>query len=190
MGYHTEFRGALRFTTKLTGRQLASINHILGKDCRNHPEWEAGDLTYIDLKLLPDGSGLEWDGSEKPYDMLGQVNFVISDMRKLYPDFGLSGVMTAQGSEIGDLWELYIAEDGHAKRRELITAIKSIDEVRNDFEDMAARCMFGLSRRDNGEYTGTTFILWVGYWECAVKNGVLRGDDALSKNMHKKTGSV
>lgn len=188
MGYHTEFRGVLHFTTKLTAPQQAAIQQILGEDCRNHPEWDASDLTRIDLVLLVDGNGISWDGSECTTDMPEKVNVVIREMQKQYPDFGLSGVMTAQGSDVGDIWELYIGEDGFARKRELMITSKSLDDLRNDFEDMAARCMFGLSRRDNGEYKGNTFILWAGYWECAVKNGVLRGDDALRRNMHKLCG--
>ncbi len=40
-------------------------------------------------------------------------------MRREFPDFGLSGVISAQGSEVGDLWELFIAEDGLARKRKL-----------------------------------------------------------------------
>jgi len=44
------------------------------------------------------------------------VNVITTQMRREFPDFGLSGVMTAQGSDVGDLWELIIAEDGFAKK--------------------------------------------------------------------------
>jgi len=128
MGYHTEFRGVLHFTTKLTAPQRSAIQQILGEDCRNHPEWGATDLTRIDLVLLLpwNGNGLSWDGSECTTDMPEKVNVVITEMRKQYPEFGLSGVMMAQGSNVGDIWELYIAEDGFARKRELMITREDI----------------------------------------------------------------
>ena len=120
MGYHTEFRGSLRFNTELTETQLSSIKQILREDCRDHPEWGAMDLTYIDLALLPDYSGIQWDGSEKTCNMPELVNVVIRQMRREFPDFGLTGVISAQGSDVGDYWELYISDDGFAKKRKLV----------------------------------------------------------------------
>lgn len=126
MGYHTEFRGALKFNSKLTGSQMASIRQIIGEDCRNHPEWGVSHLAYIDLQLLDDNSGLTWDGSECTYHMPELVNVVISQIRKQYPDFGLSGSITAQGSAVGDIWELYIGEDGLARKRGLVISRECI----------------------------------------------------------------
>ena len=119
MGYHTEFRGSLRFNTKLTETQLSSIKQILREDCRDHPEWDAMDLTYIDLALLSDNSGIQWDGSEKTCNMPELVNVIITQMRKEFPGFALTGVISAQG-EVGDFWELYISDDGIAKKRKLL----------------------------------------------------------------------
>jgi len=61
----------------------------------------------------------------------------------------------------------------------------TIQELRNEFEDFAIRCHFDIRRRDNGEYHGQTFILWAGYWECAVRRGALVGVDATIQGMHK-----
>lgn len=119
MGYHTEFSGSLKFIKRLTTQQLSHLKNFLRQDCREHPEWNAPGLTYIDLALLPDNSGMQWDGSEKTYNMPDLVNVVITQMRMKFPDFGLSGVMTAQGSDVGDCWELYISDDGFAKKRKL-----------------------------------------------------------------------
>lgn len=119
MGYHTEFLGSLKFTKRMTPQQLSHLKNILRHDCREHPEWNAPGLTYIDLALLPDNSGMQWDGSEKTYNMPELVNVVITQMRRKFLDFELSGVMTAQGSEVGDCWELYISDDGFAQKRKL-----------------------------------------------------------------------
>lgn len=126
MGYHTEFSGALQFKNKLTTKQLSRIKQILRQDCREHPDWEANNLTYIDLALLPDNSGIQWDGSEKTYNMPELVNVVIQQMRKDFPEFSLAGVMAAQGSDIGDLWELYISKDGFAKKRKLFVTAEMV----------------------------------------------------------------
>lgn len=126
MGYHTEFKGELKFTTELTATQLATLKKMLGEDCRDHPEWNAPNLYYIDLKLLDDFSGLEWDGSEKTYDMPELVNVVISQMRKQWPDFGLSGVLAAQGEDVEDRWELFFGDDGSAQKRALVISGKRI----------------------------------------------------------------
>ena len=62
---------------------------------------------------------------------------------------------------------------------------KTINELRAEFENMAMNNMFGITRNDQGEYIGTTFCLWAGYWECAKINGIITGEDALFKNMNK-----
>jgi hypothetical protein len=118
MGYTTQFKGELKFTRELTGSELAKLKSMLGQDCRNHPEWDAGNgLYYIDLALLDDFSGLKWDGSEKTYNMDCLVNVVIKEMRKTVPDFSLTGKLVAQGEDIDDRWELLIGEDGLAIRK-------------------------------------------------------------------------
>ena len=52
------------------------------------------------------------------------------------------------------------------------------EELREDFEELAQYCMFPLRRLANGEYAGSTFIFWAGYWECARRNGLITGEDA------------
>jgi hypothetical protein len=120
MGYHTEFKGKLEFTTEMTATQLAALKKMLGEDCRDHPEYEAPGLYYIDLELMEDFSGLEWSGAEKTYDMEQLVNVVIKQMRKQWPEFGLSGILAAQGEDIEDRWELRIGDDGFAQKRKIV----------------------------------------------------------------------
>jgi hypothetical protein len=45
MGYSTEFRVELKFTTDLTAKQLGKVKSFLGQDCREHAEWNKQDLT-------------------------------------------------------------------------------------------------------------------------------------------------
>lgn len=119
MGYSTQFAGELKFTAELNAEQRAKLEAMLGQDCREHPEWDDDQgLTYIDLQMNDDGDGLEWDGSEKTYELVEKVNLVIREMRKAMPEFGLTGSMLAQGEDVGDVWELVIGPSGFAERRE------------------------------------------------------------------------
>lgn len=40
MGYTTEFKGELKFTTELSAKALAKVKSFFGKDCRQHNEWD------------------------------------------------------------------------------------------------------------------------------------------------------
>lgn len=116
MGYSTTFNGELRFTKEATASQLAALKGMLGEDCREHPEWEAPDLYYVDLEFNGDFTGLIWNGAEKTYGLDKVVNVIITEMRKRWPDFGLEGVMAAQGESVEDRWTLSIGEDGMASK--------------------------------------------------------------------------
>lgn len=106
MGYTTKFSGVLKFVNPITPEQILKLQTILGEDCRDHPEWGARHLSYIDLKITKDSAGLQWDGSEKTYDLPEKVNVVIDQMQKEFPEFALTGRLLAQGEEVGDVWHL------------------------------------------------------------------------------------
>ncbi len=125
MGYSTDFKGELKFTNELTIGQLAKVNSFLQEDCRDHPEWGNKELYYVDLELLPDFSGLKWNGAEKTYGMVEIVNMIILNTRKEMPDFGLKGKFLAQGEDIDDRWEL-IFENGLAIKKELPQKVDKI----------------------------------------------------------------
>ncbi|MBI1923859.1 hypothetical protein HYR99_06375 [Candidatus Poribacteria bacterium] len=127
MGYHTDFKGTLKFTHPLTAEQIAYLKTILGEWCHNHPEWNVPHLRYgVDLELLDDASGLQWNGAEKTYDMDEIVALVIRLMKERYPDFGLTGKLLAQGEAIDDRWQLSI-ENGEVKTRDLAIEGKEIE---------------------------------------------------------------
>ena len=113
MGYDTKFKGTLNFNSTLTEKQLIKIKSFLGQDCRNHPEWETQDLTNISLRLLKDNSGLEWDGSQKTSALTEKINFIIAEIQKIFPEFGLSGKLLAQGDNIDDRY-IIVIEDNKA----------------------------------------------------------------------------
>lgn len=119
MGYSTEFKGELKFTEELTVTQLGKVKSFCGEDCRDHVDWAASDqLTYVDLELLEDFSGIKWDGSEKTHDLDKLINMITINMRQEYLEFGFSGKLLAQGEDIDDRYELVAEKDGliHKKK--------------------------------------------------------------------------
>lgn len=116
MGYTTTFTGELKFTHEPSVKQIAKLDSMFGEDCREHKEWNAPGLYYIDLEHNDDYSGIRWNGAEKTYDLDGLVNVVIREMRKEFPEFGLSGTLIAQGEIADDRWQLVIGDDGLAKK--------------------------------------------------------------------------
>ena len=133
MAYSTEFKGTLKFNRNLSHTELARLKSILGEDCRDHPEWEIAydripcwdtstqyaDLSHMDLGLNEGFDGIEWNRSEKTYDLVDKVNLITSLMREVIPDFQLTGLLEAQGEELNDKWKLVVCEDGWAERQEV-----------------------------------------------------------------------
>ena len=118
MGYTTTFTGELKFKEELSASQLSDLNKILDEDCRDHPEWEEPELYYVKFELLPDFSGIRWDGSEKFYDATKVVNMITRIMRKNYPNFELEGSLNAQGEDFDDRWTLSM-DSGEAKEAQV-----------------------------------------------------------------------
>jgi hypothetical protein len=112
MGYTTEFNGDLKFTCKMTPEMFEHLNIICGEDVRDHKDWKVPQDSYgpafyhIDIETNRDNSGIQWNGTEKSYSMEKQVEFTMEWMKEKYSDFGLVGVMEAQGEEVGDHWFL------------------------------------------------------------------------------------
>jgi len=122
VGYSTEFEGELKFAHAVTVSELQALAGILGEDCRDHPEWgpAARYLYHVDLELTKDYSGLKWDGSEKTYELERIVNLVTILLRKVNPEFRLSGALMATGEEAGDVWQLVINDEGVASREKMV----------------------------------------------------------------------
>jgi len=116
MGYNTVFSGSLTFVPELTSSQLAKVESFFGEDCRDHPEWDADDMTFIDLELTNDYAGMQWNGDEKTYDLVEKINLIIRHMRAVVPNFTVAGEMFAQGEEIGDIWKIVVDDEtGYVK---------------------------------------------------------------------------
>jgi hypothetical protein len=110
MGYSTKFKGKLLFGRAITSDELLELQSFLGENVPG--------VGYIDLRVTKNMDGLEWDGSEKTYDLPDKVNFLIAKMRNKHPDFGLSGSLLAQGEEVGDVWKL-VVEDNFATTKNI-----------------------------------------------------------------------
>ena len=118
MGYDTRFTGSLEFTTEMTAPMLAKLSSMFGEDCRDHPEWSPGPyLYYVDLVLLPDFSGVEFDAdTEKTTLGPEMVNMITGVMMEEYPEFSFKGQMIAQGEDPDDRWRLVVDDTGIARR--------------------------------------------------------------------------
>ena len=116
MAYTTYYEGVLEFKMELRTEQYKHLHTILGENCRDHPEWGTNGLSWINFTLTPGFEGLEWDGSEDSHDMIGQANLIITEMRKIMPQFMLSCQLLAQGDEPRDRWLLKINDHGWAER--------------------------------------------------------------------------
>lgn len=125
MWYSTNFEWKLTFVGDVTAKQLQKLNTYLWEDCRSHKDWSAcGKYSYINYSLLKDLSGIEWDGSEKSYDMVETLNFVLEEMRKEYPEFSLEWQLNAQWEMIDDRWILVMENWIAVERRVVITGKK------------------------------------------------------------------
>jgi hypothetical protein len=120
MGYSTDIEGKLFFTHELSVPQIKRLNEYFGEDGRDKPEWDftKGKIAYIQWELTKDMDGIEWDGNEKFYEIVNSVNFIIHNMRKEWPEFGLKGELLCQGEDLTDRWHLKIGADGFAYRED------------------------------------------------------------------------
>ncbi len=118
MGYTTQFDGSLKFNREMTEPELAFIKSMFWLEGDYSAPWihPHGKPHYIQLELTKDNDGIQWDGSEKFYDAVEAVNFIIDNAKRQITDFALSGQLLAQGEEVGDIWRLKIDGDGFAKR--------------------------------------------------------------------------
>ena len=121
MGYDTNYVGVLKFKNEVTPKELAKMGTIVGEDCRDHPEWDKDPecYTYIDLELTDDYEGLQYNGDEKSSGMVGNINTLLNEMRKEFPEFGLKGGFVCQGETILDRWKLKF-KDGKAIRVDIV----------------------------------------------------------------------
>lgn len=119
MGYSTDLDGELKFNRILTADELAFIKSMFWLECDDYEKegWihPKGKPHYIQIEFTDDFSGIKWDGSEKFYEAVAAINFIIANARTKIKDFTLSGQLEAHGEEHGDHWFLVIGDDGWAE---------------------------------------------------------------------------
>lgn len=122
MGYTTEFSGELKFNRELKASEILLIQSMAQENPDDHPEWvrtEGDQYSYIKWELTNNLNALQWDGGEKFYNAVEALNMLIKTLWVESPDLRLSGVLNAQGEEIGDLWQIHIGADGLAYQKDL-----------------------------------------------------------------------
>jgi hypothetical protein len=104
MGYETNFYGKLKFTRRLDDAELATFEQFL----KGH------DTGFrADFSIAPQKDGLVYT-SEKTYDLVSEVNFIIENSQRLIPGFGLKGSLFADTEFEPHYWLLKIGPDGDA----------------------------------------------------------------------------
>lgn len=155
MSYSTEFIGTLKFDCDLhLKRDFGALYSILGEDAREHPEWGVKDVCDISLCITNDLDGLEWDGSEKAHNMVGIVNAVIKQMRKVNPEFRLSGALKAQGEDARDRYWIVIGQDGFAHKKISGDLSRDYTVLRKDGKDSPGAKYFVLRLDEGAENVG------------------------------------
>ncbi len=118
MWYSTEFKWTLKFKEGMTVKWLAFLNTILWEDARDHEEWNAGNLTRMDLEVTKELDGIQWNWSEKTYDLDTKIALIIHLMSEKFPEFWIDWELLANWEEFDDIWKI-IVKDNKVERREL-----------------------------------------------------------------------
>lgn len=128
MEYTTRFEGALKITPELNVSQRLHLASFFCEDRREHPEWDAPDtFNYIDISWNgPDKNSIRWDGSEKTYGFVDQLNFITKEMIKVCPTFKLTGELLAQGEDTSDVWKVKISDMGTAYQEDVVLTDKHV----------------------------------------------------------------
>lgn len=121
MGCSTDFTGTIKFKDEATAGQLKFISQFMGEDCRQHPDWNCNGLTHIDLKICDDFGGIEWNGSEKTYDLKEKLELISRMTIDQYPHFRFTGELHAQGDEFDDRYVIRAKDDGTFERLDKAT---------------------------------------------------------------------
>lgn len=116
MGYNTSFEGEIVLSRHFSEEEEDWIeNEIYATSCD-------GPIFDGWWALQHEDGLIQWDGSEKTYDMKDQIKQLIH-LLKTHPtayDIKLNGSFLAQGEEIGDIWRLDV-KDNEVTRTNVLT---------------------------------------------------------------------
>jgi len=107
MGYTTTFKGSIKIEPPLSWQEANKINSFCNgrqdeRSSTKHPGiWCDYTCTTTEIK---------WNGSEKSYDMVQWMEFLIMEF---FRPFGrkLDGQMEAQGEDFNDRWLLVVTDN-------------------------------------------------------------------------------
>lgn len=117
MGYTTDFIGEIKPDRELTASQISLMQKLFNFDPRggDYSADSPYSFYYIDLGFNEDYSGFLWNGAEKSYGMVEQVQYVIDEFRKEFPEVNFNGEFMCQGEEYDDRWKL-VVKNNEAKK--------------------------------------------------------------------------
>ncbi len=121
MGYTTDFTGEIKVNRDLIGKEIAFIKELFEFDPRegDYGKESTYGFYHIDLEFNNDFSAIQYNGMEKSYEMVKQVQYVIDQTIAKFPDLVFSGKFMAQGEEFEDRWMLTV-EDNVAREDKIV----------------------------------------------------------------------
>jgi len=114
MGYSTEFKGKISFDQEVSELFAEEINFFCRKrHCTEDNHNKTSDYApslWCDWEVAEDRKGLEWNGSEKSYDMDKWLPLLIN---KFLEPAGIicNGFVEAQGENVGDHWAIEVTDN-------------------------------------------------------------------------------
>jgi hypothetical protein len=115
MGYDTKYYGRLEIGPTPLPRSLRE--EIQRNSDNEHREGNGPDGKPIypgihcDFTVTNDGTSIVWNGSEKTYNGVEWINWII--FQYLFPNgYTLTGHLDAQGADSDDVWRLMIRRSG------------------------------------------------------------------------------
>lgn len=116
MGYNTDFSGRVAIEPPLDQVQVLFLRDFASHD---HRETEYEDTPGFYCQWVPtkDGAALEWDGSEKFYDSVEWMrylidNFVAGGVHKHFTETRkVNGAIMASGDDPDDVWRLIVTDN-------------------------------------------------------------------------------
>lgn len=115
MGYSTDFTGTLTVQSGFSDAEIASLNTFFYTDMRDlpdnaYPGPDGAHYPGYHCDLEASDKGLEWNGSEKTYDLAEWVEWVLTHRTELVGKT-VNGTLQAEGERPPDRWELVVEDN-------------------------------------------------------------------------------
>lgn len=145
MGHNTDYTGEIQIISPLplTVEMLTRLNALLDLTPVDKSEIATDPPEYPALKLTKDLTALKWTGAKKTYGMAKVLNWLTTEMIKVFPGFMFSGGLSWT-DEYGDAGVVRIdAETGMAEEvvidpLEAVKAAEGLEKYKVAWEAFAA----------------------------------------------------